>query len=408
MPVYLWEGKAKDGSFKSGKITAANENAVYQTLGSQGINVSRLKEKPPFKWSDLGNIELSMGGIPPEDLMIFTRQFSTMLDAGLPLIQALEILANTSENKQFRKILSDVKDRVEQGATFSEALARHPKVFDNLFVNLVKAGEIGGVLDVIMGRMANHIEKNMKLRRRIKSAMSYPVIVLIVCVGVLGALIFKVIPTFEDMFQDMGGKSLPGLTQKIINISRWAIANSSIIFGGLGAIVVGFTVFLKMPRGKFLFHKALLYMPIIGSVIKKAAVARFSRTMGTLLSSGVPILDALEIVARSAGNLVIEEALISVREKISEGQNIVDPLIKTGIFPHMVVQMIGVGEQTGALDAMLNKIADFYEDEVDVAVEGMTSLIEPLLMVFLGGTVGVTMIAMYMPVFEMASAVKTE
>ncbi|MBN2723059.1 MAG: type II secretion system F family protein [Deltaproteobacteria bacterium] len=406
MPAYIWEGKSKDGSFKKGKITAANESSAYQMLGSQGINVSRLKEKKPFKFSDLSNIDINMGGVPPRDLMIFTRQFSTMIDAGLPLVQALEILGTTSENKQFRKILMDIKERVEGGSTFSEALARHPSTFDNLFVNLVKAGEIGGVLDVIMGRMANHIEKNMKLRRRIKSAMTYPVIVLLVCIVVLGALLFKVIPTFEDMFADMGGKSLPPLTAKIIAMSRWSIAHGNIIFGGLGAIISGFFIFLRIPGGKFMFHKGLLHLPIIGDVIKKSAVAAFTRTMGTLLSSGVPILDALEIVADSSSNLVIRDALMKVRNKISEGRNIVEPLMETKIFPHMVVQMIGVGEQTGALDTMLNKIADFYEDEVDVAVDAMTSAIEPLLMVFLGSTVGTTMIAMYQPVFEMAGAVK--
>ncbi len=403
MATYTYEGKTKNGILKKGTVTAASEQIAFTTLNSQGITVSRLKEKKPFSFDDLSKIDLNIGGVPPRDLMIFTRQFATMIDSGLPLVQALDILASTSENKYFGKILKDIKERVEQGTTFSEALAHHPKTFDTLFVNLVRAGEVGGILDTIMNRLAIQIEKSLKLKRRIRSAMNYPIIVIVVCVAVVGGLLFKVIPTFEEMFAGMGSE-LPGLTQKVINASRWAIRNSNLIFGAFATIVIGFVVMLRLPRGRFLWHKALLHFPIIGPVIKKIAVARFTRTMGTLLSSGVPILDALEIVSRSAGNLVIEEALMQVRTKISEGRNIVEPLTQTKIFPHMVIQMIGVGEQTGALDTMLNKIADFYEDEVDVAVEGMTSMIEPLLMVVLGGAIGTVMIAMYMPIFSMAGS----
>ncbi len=407
MPKYAWEGKSRDGKYVKGVVSADGEQAVFSQLNAKGIAVSRLKEKKPFTLKDLSNLEINIGGIPPRDLMIFTRQFATMLDSGLPLVQALDILGTTSENKYFGKILMDVKERVEQGSTFSESLARHPEAFDDLFVNLVRAGEVGGILDTIMNRMATQIEKSMKINRRIKSAMTYPSIVIVVCIVAIGGLLWKVIPTFEDMFASMDS-GLPALTQQIINMSRWAIAHGPIIFGVIFGLIVFTIVTYRVPRGKYIWHKAFLKFPVIGDVIKKTTVARFTRTMGTLLSSGVPILDALEIVARSAGNMVIEEALMEVRAKISEGRNIVEPLAQTRIFPHMVVQMIGVGEQTGALDTMLNKIADFYEDEVDVAVENMTSMIEPLLMVFLGGSIGVVMIAMYMPVFSMAGNIQKQ
>ncbi len=401
MPTYKYEGKAKDGKLKTGTITAGSEQLAFSALNSQGISVSRITEKKPFKLEDLAKIDINFGSVPDRDMMIFTRQFATMIDSGLPLVQALDILATTAENKFFGKILMDVKQRVEQGTTFSEALAYHPKTFDSLFVNLVRAGEIGGILDTIMNRLATQIEKNSKLMRRIKSALNYPKILIVVFFGAMYGLLFHIIPTFEQMFAGMGSQ-LPGLTQKVINTSRWALAHATEIFGVVGLVVAGFAVMFYLPKGRFLIHKALLNLPILGPVIKKTAVARFTRTMGTLLSSGVPILDALEIVSKAAGNLVIEDALMTVRAKIAEGRNIVEPLAATKIFPHMVVQMIGVGEQTGALDTMLNKIADFYEDEVDVAVEGMTQMIEPLMMVVLGGSIGTVMIAMYMPIFSMA------
>jgi len=406
MANYKYEGKAKDGSLKTGTISAASEQLAFTALNNQGISVSTLREKKPFKLEDLAKLDLNInlgGGVPPRDLMIFTRQFATMIDSGLPLVQALDILATTSENKYFGKILGEVKARVEQGTTFSEALSYHPKVFDSLFVNLVRAGELGGILDTIMNRLAVQIEKEAKLKRRIKSALNYPKILIAVFIAAMWGLLFKIIPTFESMFAGMGGQ-LPGLTQKVIDTSRWALAHSTPIFGTFFAIIAGFFIAWRLPKGRYYLHMAMLNSPILGPVIKKTAVARFTRTMGTLLSSGVPILDALEIVSKAAGNLVIEKGLMEVREKIAEGRNIVEPLAATKIFPHMVVQMVGVGEQTGALDTMLNKIADFYEDEVDVAVEGMTAMIEPLMMVVLGGSIGTCMIAMYMPIFSMAGA----
>lgn len=401
MATYLYEGKTKDGTIKKGSIVAANEQLAFASLGAQGISVTNLKEKKPFKWSEVGNLDINIGGVPPKDLMVFTRQFATMIDSGLPLVQALDILATTTENKYFGKILKDVKERVEQGSTFSDALSHHPKVFDSLFVNLVRAGEVGGILDTIMNRLAVQIEKNTKLKRRVRSAMNYPIILLVVSLGSIGVMLFKVIPMFDNMFSSMGGK-LPGITMQVINASRWAIANSNLIFFTLFAIIAAFIIAMRVHASRFFMHRMALSLPVFGPVIKKIAVARFTRTMGALLASGVPILDALEIVSHASGNLAIEAALLKVREKIAEGRNIVEPLQQTGIFPHMVVQMVGVGEQTGALDTMLNKIADFYEDEVDVAVEGMTSMMEPLMMVILGGAIGVVMIAMYAPIFTMA------
>jgi type IV pilus assembly protein PilC len=401
MAKYNYEGKGKDGTLKTGTIEAASEQVAFSMLNNKGISVSRMTEKKPFKLEDLAKIDLNIGGIPPRDLMIFTRQFATMIDSGLPLVQALDILATTSENKYFGKILGDVKGRVEQGSTFSEALSYHPKTFDTLFVNLVRAGEIGGILDTIMNRLAVQIEKETKLKRRIKSAMNYPKILIVVFLGAMYGLLFHVIPTFESMFSGMGSQ-LPGLTQGVIDSSRWALRHATPIFSIVFVIIVGIMVTWRIPKGKYYMHWGLLHAPILGPVLKKIAVARFTRTMGTLLSSGVPILDALEVVSKAAGNLVIEEALMTVRAQIAEGRNIVEPLAQTKIFPHMVVQMVGVGEQTGALDTMLNKIADFYEDEVDVAVEGMTAMMEPLMMVVLGGSIGTVMIAMYMPIFSMA------
>ena len=403
MARYIWEGKGKDGVFQKGVVTADSESDAINELQRQGISIMKIKEKPPFSWSDLAKMEITIGsGVTPRDLMVFTRQFATMIDAGLPIVQALDILATTSENPRFGSILTDIREKVEQGATLSEAMSTHPKVFDRLFVNLVHAGEVGGVLDTVMNRLAIQIEKSNQLKRKVKSATSYPIIVVVVAVLVLGALLVKVIPTFEKMFRQMGNRQLPSLTRMVIDASRWTVAHLDMIL--LIGIVMGaaFYAFIRTDKGRYIFHKFLLGIPVIGDVLKKISVARFARTMGTLLSSGVNILEAMDIVAAAAGNVVIEKALKEVKEKLTQGQNIAGPLAETDVFPHMVVQMVGVGEQTGALDTMLNKIADFYEDEVDAAVESMTSMIEPLLMAVLGGAVGVVLIAMYLPIFQLA------
>jgi type IV pilus assembly protein PilC len=328
-----------------------------------------------------------------------------MIDAGLPLVQGLDIIATQADNFDFRRVLTDVKARVEAGSTFADALAQHPDAFDELFIQLVRAGEIGGILDTILQRLGAYIEKNEKLKRRVKGAMVYPSIVLTVAIGVTFVLLIFVTPTFEKMFKDFGG-AMPAPTQFLIDISHAVRDNWYIIFGVPVLLWTALKMWIRNPRGKELWHRFILKVPVFGSLVRKIAVARFTRTLGTMLSSGVPILDALEIVAKSAGNKVIERSILYTRAKIAEGKNIAGPLADTKVFPPMVVQMIGVGEATGAMDQMLNKIADFYDDEVDVAVSALTSMIEPVMMVFLGGVVGGFLVAMYLPIFSIAGNIK--
>ena len=403
MATYVWEGRIRSGEIKKGTIEADTEDAALQRLRLEQINVTKIK-----KAAKEINIPWLQGRVKEKDIVVFVRQFATMIDAGLPLVQCLDILANQAENKAFGKIIADVKAGVEGGASFSEALRRHPKVFDELFVNLVAAGEVGGILDTILQRLATYIEKAMKLKRQIKGAMVYPVAVLCVAIIVIVVLLAKVIPVFENMFKDFGAGALPAPTQFVINISHGFINNIIPILVITIAVVVGFTWTLRTKKGRYYWDAFLLRIPIIGNVLRKSVVARFTRTLGTLLSSGVPILDAMDIVAKTSGNKVVEKGIYFAREKVSEGKDVATPLSETRVFPPMVVQMIGVGEQTGAMDAMLQKIADFYEDEVDVAVDALTSLMEPVMMVFLGGLVGGLIIAMYLPIFEIAGKVKSE
>jgi type IV pilus assembly protein PilC len=401
IPVWKWEGKTKNGEVKSGEMEAADDSTVRNRLTQMGIQPVKVKKKAKeFAFRIPG-----IGGVTKKDILVFTRQFSVMIDAGLPLVQALDIIGTQSDNPSFKKVILTVKTKVESGSTFADALGDHPKVFDELFVQLVKAGEIGGILDTILNRLGAYIEKNEKLKRRVKGAMVYPAIVLGVAGLVTIVLLTWVTPTFEKMFKDFGG-AMPGPTQFLIDLSH-AILNYWYLFIGIPtAIVMAFTAFVRHPRGREIFDNTILKVPLIGSLVRKIAVARFTRTLGTMLSSGVPILDALEIVAKSAGNRTIEKAILYTRAKISEGKNIAGPLAETKVFPAMVVQMIGVGEATGAMDAMLNKIADFYDDEVDVGVAALTSMIEPLLMVFLGGVVGGFLVAMYLPIFSIAGNIK--
>ncbi len=405
MAQFAWEGRTRAGEVRKGTMDAEAEPEVANRLRSQGITMSKAKKKAkdieiklPFGWGQ---------GVPEKELVVFTRQFATMIDAGLPIVQCLDILSTQSPNKNFQKALYDVKAQVEQGSTFSDALKKHPQIFDDLYTNLVQAGEVGGILDSILTRLAIYIEKASKLKSQVKGAMVYPISILIVAVLVVVVIMWKVIPVFENMFKDFGGGSLPKPTQIVINISNAFLDHFVIIMGSLGAIVVGVPAIIRTKKGRALFDKFILKAPIIGNVMRKIAVARFTRTMGTLMASGVAILDAMEIVAKTAGNTVIHDAIMYARQKISEGKNMAEPLMETKVFPPMVVQMIGVGEQTGAMDAMLSKIADFYEDEVDVAVAALTKLMEPLMMVFLGGIVGGLIIAMYLPIFEMAGNIKT-
>jgi type IV pilus assembly protein PilC len=399
--VFKWSGKTKAGDARSGEMEASNADAVRARLAQMGIEPTKVRKKA----KELNISIPGVGGVTTKDILVFTRQFSVMIDAGLPLVQALDIIGNQADNAAFRKVLLTVKSRVEAGSTFADALGEHPKAFDELFVQLVRAGEIGGILDTILQRLGAYIEKNEKLKRRVKGAMVYPAIVLTVAIGVVVVLIAFVVPTFEKMFKDFGG-AMPAPTQLLIDISHGFRTTWYYYVSVPTAAFVAFKMATRKGKGQLVWHSTILKAPLFGALVRKVAVARFTRTLGTMLSSGVPILDALEIVAKSAGNRVIENGIYFVRTKISEGKNIAGPLADTKVFPPMVVQMIGVGEATGAMDAMLNKIADFYDDEVDVAVAALTSMIEPLMMVFLGGTVGFFMIAMYLPIFSMAGNIK--
>ena len=399
MAEFVWEARARSGELRKGVMEADDEPAVQAKLRGQQLMPTRIKKKS-------GSFKLSFG-VDLKDVVTFTRLFATMIDAGLPIVQCLDILGGQTDNKRFAVVIRDIKASVEQGATFSDSLRRHPKVFDQLYVNLVQAGEVGGILDTILARLAVYNEKAIKLRRQLRGAMVYPSAVLVIFCGVLGILLGWVIPSFKNIFKDLGSDdALPWLTQVVIAVSEAFIGYLPFIL--IAGIMAAFAIsyFYKTPVGKKFFHKAMLHAPVMGPVLRKIAVARFTRTLGTLLSSGVPILDAMDIVAKTAGNVVVEEAIQYSRSKISEGKTMAAPLLETNVFPPMVVQMVGVGEQTGALDAMLSKIADFYEEEVDVAVAAMTSLIEPVMMVGIGGTVGVVLIAMYLPIFSIAGKIK--
>lgn len=401
MPVFLWEGTTKKGEVKKGEMDSADELAVRTVLRRQGFKSIEVKKKP----KDLEEyLPFLAGGVKAKEVVVFCRIFSTMINAGLPLIQCLDLLAQQEANKAFAKIIRSVKEDIEGGTSLTDALKKHPKVFDDLFVNLIAAGEAGGILDLVLGRLSNYLEKAMKLKAQVKSAMTYPITVLCIAGGVVALLLLKVIPVFQKMFEGMGGE-LPGPTAMVVAMSQFLQDYWWILFGMIVAVVVGMIQFYKTEKGRWIMDSAMLKAPLIGPVLKKVAVARFSRTLSTMMSSGVPILEGLNIVSKTAGNVVIEDALVKTRQSISEGQSIAEPLSQTDIFPPMVVQMIAVGEATGALDAMLTKIADFYDDEVDAAVAGMTAMIEPLMMVFLGGVCGGMIIAMYLPIFKMASVV---
>jgi type IV pilus assembly protein PilC len=398
--AYLWEARAKNGDVKKGVMEADSEEAVHNKLKLQLLSPIEVKKQPKQFTIRLGS------GVKTDDMVIFTRLFATMIDAGLPIVQCLDILSSQAKNKFFGKILGQVKTGVEGGLTLSDSLRKHPKIFDNLFVNLIAAGEAGGILDTILQRLSVYMEKAMKLKRRVKGAMVYPISVLCIAFVVVAVLLTKVVPVFENMFKEFGGGKLPAPTQFVIEISHAMTTMLPFIIGTIVVVGIAFKMILKTEKGRLTFDGTLLKLPVLGPVLRKVVVARFTRTMGTLLSSGVPILDAMDIVARTAGNKVVEQGILYAKARISEGKDLASPLMETGLMPPMVVQMIAVGEQTGALDAMLTKIADFYEEEVDVAVASMTSLIEPLMMVFLGTVIGGLVVAMYMPIFEMAGNIK--
>jgi type IV pilus assembly protein PilC len=396
MPVFVYRGTDRTGTAISGERTAANKNELMNLLKRQQIKVSKMTEKgKEFNLPTIG------GGVKSKEIAVFTRQFSVMIDAGLPLVQCLEILAGQQENKTFQQVLTATRGAVEGGSTLSVAMGQHAKVFDPLYVNLVEAGETGGILDTILQRLATYIEKNVKLKRAVKSALVYPSAVILVAAGVITLLLWKVVPIFATLFVGLG-VDLPLPTRMVIALSNFVGS----IFGLLMVVFfVGVAISLKVwygtPKGRLAIDALLLKLPLVGILLRKIAVARFTRTLGTLISSGVPILESLDITARTAGNAVIERALLHVRRSLEAGKTLAGPLKETDVFPGMVTQMIGVGEQTGAMDAMLQKIADFYEDEVDAAVKDLLAALEPAMIVFLGVVVGGIVISMYLPLFTL-------
>jgi type IV pilus assembly protein PilC len=401
MPVYLWQGQDRRGANQKGEIEAVDEAAVSLHLRRIQIKPAKIKKKPKDLFE---NVSFLQPKVHTADVVVFARQFSTMINAGLPLIQCLDILQAQQENKTFKKMLRQIKETVEGGSTLADALAKYPNVFDELFVNMVAAGETGGILDTILDRLSEYMEKAMKLKKKVKSAMTYPIIVLCIAVLVIGVIMVFVIPVFEKMFADFGG-ALPGPTQIVVNASRFVRDNIVYMIGAVVVFLFAFKRYYKTEKGRALVDDYLLKLPIFGLLLRKVAVAKLTRTLGTMVSSGVPILDALDITAKTAGNKTVESAIYKVRSAISEGRTMADPLAESGVFPSMVCQMVAVGESTGALDAMLSKIADYYDDEVDAAVDSLTSMIEPFMMVFLGVTIGGLVVSMYLPIFKMAGMV---
>jgi type IV pilus assembly protein PilC len=396
MPVYTYKGTNRSGSSVSGELAASNKTELAGLLRRQQITPTKMSEKgKEFNLPTFGS------GVDSKELAIFTRQFSVMIDAGLPLVQCLEILAGQQENATFKKVLTGTRSSVEGGTTLSAAMRQYPKVFDALYVNMVEAGETGGILDTILQRLSTYIEKNVKLKRAVKSALIYPVGVLSIAGGVIILLLWKVVPIFATLFAGLGAE-LPLPTRIVIVLSNFVGS----IFGLLIvvvfiALVIGMKVWYGTPGGRYALDSVLLKLPLMGMLLRKICVARFTRTLGTLIASGVPILEGLDITAKTAGNAVVERALQKVRKSLEEGKTLTDPLRETEVFPGMVTQMIGVGEQTGAMDAMLQKIADFYEEEVDAAVKDLLTALEPIMIVFLGVVVGGVVISMYLPLFSL-------
>lgn len=399
--TYKWAGKTRMGTIQSGEIAAESREEVVAYLRRQNILPTKITARPKAIRFKLP--ALKAGKVKDKDIVVFTRQFSTMIDAGLPLVQCLDILSRQTENKALAKTIEQIRVDVETGSTYADALKKHPKTFNELYVNMVAAGEAGGILDTILNRLASYIEKAIKLKRKVKGAMIYPSVIVTVAVLVITVIMVFVVPTFSRIFSALGG-TLPLPTRIVIGISNF--------LGGIGGLfillsIIGFVIFIVQFRrttfGNRLIDKVLLKFPVFGILIRKVAVAKFTRTLGTLIQSGVPILDGLEITAKTSGNKVIEGAIIETRVSVSEGKSLAEPLMKTRAFPPMVNQMIAVGESTGALDSMLSKIADFYDEEVDIAVANLTAMLEPLLIVFLGVSVGFTVISMYLPIFKLTA-----
>jgi type IV pilus assembly protein PilC len=401
MPIYLWEGKNRNNIVQKGELEAASVDAVRSNLNRLRITPTKIKKKPKDLFE---NVAFLQPKVIQKDVIIFCRQFSTMIDAGLPIIQCLDILHAQQENPTFKKMLKNIKEQVESGSTLADALKKYPKQFDDLFVNMVSAGEAGGILDTILRRLSAYMEKAAKLKSQVKGAMTYPAVTMAIAVLVIAVIMVFVIPVFQQLFSQ-AGNALPTPTLVVIAISNFIKSKIIWIIIGLVIFIYALKRYYGTEKGKAFIDASMLKIPIIGLLIRKVAVAKFTRTMGTMLSSGVAILEALDIVAKTSGNKSVERAIYSVRSGIAEGRTMADPLGESGVFPAMVCQMISVGESTGALDAMLQKIADFYEEEVDQAVENLTSLIEPFMLVFLGVVIGGLVISMYLPIFKMAGQV---
>ena len=401
MPIYVWKGKNSFGEKRKGEVEAIDEAGARAQLRRLRIDNPTVKEKPKDIFE---NIDFFKPAVTGKDLVIFTRQLSTMIDAGLPLVQCLQILGKQQSNPTFKKVLTTIQGDVETGTTLADSMRKHPKVFDNLYSNMIEAGELGGILDTILSRLAGFKEKSMALQKKIKGAMTYPVICLAISILILVVILVFVIPVFVEMFASLDS-ALPAITQLVVNMSDFVKNNVIylIIFGIL--VFYGIKKIYGTEKGRFKIDAFVLKAPVIGQLTRKVAVSKFTRTLSTMLQSGVPILDALQVVARTSGNKVVERAVLRVSASIAEGRPIAEPLEESGVFPNMVVQMINVGESVGALDTMLEKIADFYDEEVDQAVENLTAMIEPVMMVFLGGMIGGLVVAMYLPIFQMAGKI---
>src|SRR6185436_8989840 len=396
MPNFTWKGKSRTGAVQEGILLADNRAAAEAVLRRQNIQITSIKEKG----REIAILPRLPQGVSSKRVALFTRQFSVMLDAGLPLVQCLEILGEQEEQRTFREIIQKTRSDVEQGSSLADAMRKHPKAFDSLYTNMIAAGEAGGILDIILQRLSTYIEKNVKLKSQVKSALIYPAAVIMIAVGVVWIILWKVIPVFAQLFAGLGSE-LPLPTRVVIALSNFLADYTLFVIPALIAGGFAFYRFYRtQPKFTRVVDAAMLKIPVIGMLLRKIAIARFCRTLSTLTSSGVPILDGLEITAKTAGNTIVEDAIMAVRKAVEEGKTLAEPLGQTKVFPAMVVQMIGVGEQTGALDQMLSKIADFYEDEVDTAVAGMMKLIEPLLITVLGGIIGFIVAAMYLPMYS--------
>jgi len=399
MATFAYSGRTRAGETVTGERSADSMEGAVAALRREQILVTQIN---PVKAAAKAARKPRGKGVSAKNLAVFTRQFSVMIDAGLPLVQCLEILGTQEEDKNFSAVILATRGDIESGASLADAMKKHPKVFDPLFTNMVAAGEAGGILDTILKRLATYIEKNVKLKSQVKSAMVYPVAVIVIAALVVGVILWKVIPTFANLFAGLGA-DLPLPTRVVIAASNFLVRFMPFILVGIGAAVFAFRAYYNTEGGRMTVDRMMLRMPVIGALLRKIAVARFCRTLATLLASGVSILEALDITGKTAGNAVVEKAILSTRKSIEGGETIAQPLKETQVFPPMVVQMIGVGEATGALDTMLSKIADFYEEEVDVAVAGLLTLLEPIMIAFLGGVVGGIVIAMYLPIFDLIS-----